>query len=209
VDSDPVEVRLRPSLRGSGQALGVVTLVVCSALFIVGGLYDPASVGGIVFIVLGLVGVIGFGGALAMVVGHLLGRRPLLVLDGSGVRIPAKWPLPRSLDRQLPWSDVAAVCAWTEGVPAGRGLEHQLAFLPREGSPEARHTSGAELLMVKTQGLPGVPVLRWSVRTLPGWTIKPDDVIKAVRARTDAPFEDRRIGLPKKRKVVRKAPPAA
>ncbi|GAA3230863.1 hypothetical protein [Actinocorallia longicatena] len=207
--AEPVEVRLRPSFQGSGQALGVVTLVVCSALFVVGGLYDPSSVGGVLFITLGLIGVIGFGGVLVVVVGHLLGRRPLLVLDDEGVSVPAKWPLPRSRDRRLPWADVASVCAWSQGVPTGKGLAHQLAFLPREGSAESRHSSGAEMLMIKVQGLPGVPVLRWSVRTLPGWTVKPDDVFKAVKARTDAPFEDRRVGLPRKRRVVRKAPPAA
>ncbi|GAB3658662.1 hypothetical protein GCM10027589_19300 [Actinocorallia lasiicapitis] len=203
------EVRLRPSFRGSGQALGVVTLVVCSAFFIVGGLYDPGSAGGILFLTLGIIGVVGFGGVLVVVVGHLLGRRPLLVIDETGVTVPAKWPISRSRDRHLPWADVAAVCAWSEGVPTGRGLSHQLSFLARPEAPEARRSGGAEMIMVKTHGLPGVPLLRWSVRALPGWTVGLDEVIKTVRSHTDAPYEDRRVGLPRKRKVVRKAPPAA
>ncbi|MCD0448042.1 hypothetical protein LO762_02350 [Actinocorallia sp. API 0066] len=202
----PTEVRLRPSLQGSGQALGVVILLSCSVLFFLGGLTDPGSVGGVVYLLLGATGIVAFGAVLVVVLGHLLGRRPLLVLEDDGVRIPARWPLPRSGDRVLPWSEIAAVCAWSQGVPTGRGLAHQLAFLPVEESPQARHTAGAEMLMVKTQGLPGVPVLRWNVATLPGWTVKADEVIAEVRRRTDAPFEDRRIGLPKRRKVVRQKP---
>lgn len=201
------EVRLRPSLRGSGQALGVITLVVCSVFFIIGGLYDPASIGGIIFITLGAVGVLGFGGVLVVILGHLLGRRPLLVLDDEGVRIPAKWPLSRSRDRFLPWTDIATVCAWSQGVPTGKGLAHQLAFLPTEESEAAQDPSGSEMVMIKTQGLPGVAIYRWSVPILPGWTVKPDEVFKA--AKQHVPFEDRRIGVRKTRKVVRKAPPAA
>lgn len=199
----PLTVRLRPSFRGSGQAVGVLILLFCSAMFIVGGLAAPGSAGGVVFLVLGVTGVVAFGSVLAVVVGHLLGRRPLLVLDGEGVRIPAKWPLPRSRDRFLPWAEVAAVCAWTDGIPGGKGLAHRLAFLPAEESPHARGTSGAEMLRVKTQGLPGVPVLRWNVPVLDGWTVSQDEVIRRVRALTDAPFEDRRIGLPRKRRIVR------
>ncbi|MEO3782243.1 hypothetical protein ABGB12_02860 [Actinocorallia sp. B10E7] len=201
--ASPTEVRLRPSFSGSGQALAVLILLFCSAMFIVGGIADPASPGGIVFLVLGITGVIAFGLSLVVITGHLLGRRPLLVLDGTGVSVPAKWPLPRSRDRFLPWAEVASVCAWTDGVPGGKGLAHRLAFLPCEESPHARHTSGAEMLRVKTQGLPGVAVLRWNVPVLAGWTVPQDEVIKAVRALSDAPFEDRRIGLPKRRRVVR------
>ncbi|GAA0951425.1 hypothetical protein [Actinocorallia libanotica] len=199
----PLTVRLRPSFSGSGQAIGLLILLFCSLMFVVGGLADPASVGGVLFLVLGAVGTVGFGATLAVVTGHLLGRRPLLVLDGEGVRVPARWPLPRSRDRFLPWDEVAAVCAWSEGVPTGKGLAHRLAFLPAEDSPQARGTSGAEMLRVKTQGLPGVPVLRWSVPVLAGWTVPQDEVIARVRALTGAPFEDRRIGLPRKRRVVR------
>jgi len=199
----PLVVRLKPSLNGSGQAVGVLILLFCSAMFVVGGLADPASAGGVVFLVLGITGVAAFGSVLVVVVGHLLGRRPLLVLDGEGVRVPAKWPFPRSRDRFLPWAEVASVCAWTDGVPGGRGLAHRLAFLPTEDSPHSRATSGAEMLRVKTQGLPGVPVLRWNIAVLDGWTVPQDEVIKTIRALSDAPFEDRRVGLPKKRRIVR------
>ncbi|WP_106399560.1 hypothetical protein [Actinocorallia populi] len=199
----PLTVRLKPSFRGSGQAVGVLILLFCSVMFVIGGLADPASAGGVVFLLLGVTGVVAFGAVLAVVAGHLLGRRPLLVLDGEGVRVPAKWPLPRSRDRFLPWGEVAAVCAWTEGIPGGKGLAHRLAFLPAEDSPHARATSGAEMLRVKTQGLPGVPVLRWSVPVLDGWTVPQDRVIEQVRALSEAPFEDRRIGLPKRRRVIR------
>jgi len=197
------EVRLRPSFSGSGQALAVLILLFCSVMFLFGGAADPASPGGVVFLVLGIIGTVGFGGVLVVVSGHLLGRRPLLVLDGAGVSVPAKWPLPRSRDRFLPWGEVASVCAWTDGMPGGKGLAHRLAFLPAEDSPQARHTSGAEMLRVKTQGMAGVAVLRWSVPVMDGWTMPPNEVIKAVRALTDAPFEDRRIGLPKRRRIVR------
>ncbi|MDX6738785.1 hypothetical protein [Actinocorallia sp. A-T 12471] len=202
-----VEVRLRPSFQGSGQVIGVVILLACSVLFVVGGLADPASPGGVVFLVLGGTGIVAFGAVLLVLLGHLLGRRPLLVLEDGGVRVPARWPMPRSRDRVLPWHEVASVCAWTQGVMTGRGVSHQLAFLPVADSSHAAHTSGAEILRVKTQGMPGVAVLRWNVATLPGWTVKADDVIREVRKRTDVPFEDRRVGLPKKRRVVRKAPP--
>lgn len=199
----PVVVRLKPSFSGSGQVLGVLILLLCSALFVVGGLSDPGSVGGVVFLVLGVTGVAAFGCVLVVLAGHLLGRRPLLVLDADGVRIPAKWPLPHSRDRYLPWTEVASVCAWTEGVPGGKGLAHRLAFLPDKSSEQARHTSGAEMLAVKTQGMPGVAVLRWSVPVLAGWTVSHDEVVKSVRALSQAPFEDRRVGLPKKRRIVR------
>ncbi|GAB2811244.1 hypothetical protein GCM10022221_05860 [Actinocorallia aurea] len=203
-DTSPVEVRLRPSFQGSGQVIGVTILLVCSVLFVIGGLADPASVGGVVFLLLGGTGTLAFGAVLLVLLGHLLGRRPLLVLEDEGVRIPAKWPMPRDGDRVLPWAEVASVCAWSQGVPTGKGLAHQLAFLPVPESAQAAKVSGAEILRVKTQGLPGVAVLRWNVATLPGWTVKADDVIREVRKRTDAPFEDRRVGLPKKRRVVRK-----
>ncbi|ROO83083.1 hypothetical protein EDD29_0573 [Actinocorallia herbida] len=182
-------------------------LLVCSVLFIVGGVADPASVGGVVFLFLGVTGTLAFGAVLLVLLGHLLGRRPLLVLEDEGVRIPAKWPMPRRGDRVLPWGEIASVCAWTQGVLTGKGTAHQLAFLPEPESAHAAHVSGAEILRVKTQGMPGTAVLRWNVATLPGWTVKPDEVIREVRKRTDAPFEDRRVGLPKKRRVVRKAPP--
>ena len=199
-----MDVRLRPSFSGSGQALGGATLLLCSALFVYGGSYDPASIGGLIFIVLGVIGVLGFGTVLVVTLGHLLGRRPLLILDDGGVLIPAKWPLPRSRDRFLPWDDIASACAWSQGVPTGKGLQHQLAFLPKPGTAEAAHTSGSEILRVKTAGLDGVPVLRWSVPMLPGWTVKPDVVLAEVRRRL--PYEDRRVGLPKKRIIVRKRP---
>lgn len=201
----PVEVRLRPSFQGSGQVIGVAILFGCSVLFVFGGLADPASVGGVVFLALGVTGIVAFGAVLVVLLGHLLGRRPLLVLADEGVRIPARWPLPRGGDRVLPWEEIGSVCAWTQGVLTGKGVAHQLAFLPAEGSEQARHTSGAEMLRVKTQGMPGVAVLRWNVQTLPGWSVRADDVIAEVRRRTAAPFEDRRVGLPKKRRVVRKA----
>jgi hypothetical protein len=199
-----MDVRLRPSLSGSGQALGGATLVLCSALFVYGGSHDPASVGGLVFIVLGVIGVLGFGAVLTVTLGHLLGRRPLLILDDTGVLIPAKWPLSRNRDRFLPWDEIAAACAWSLGVPGGKGLQHQLAFLPRPGTAEAAHTSGSEILQVKTAGLDGVPVLRWSVPMLPGWTTRHDEVLAEVRRRL--PYDDRRVGLPKKRIIVRKRP---
>jgi hypothetical protein len=41
---------------------------------------------------------------------------------------------------------------------------------------------------------------------LPGWTVKPDAVLAEVRKRL--PYEDRRVGLPKKRIIVRKRPSA-
>jgi hypothetical protein len=192
-----VEVRLRLTRRTATQIAGRLLLTVVSALFVVGGASDPASFGGVLFLLLGAAGVAMFaGGALAMT-GNLLAGRPVLEIGAAGVRRPAGWP--RRSGRLLRWDDLAGVCAWSQGVPHGRHHEHQLTFLPR-GRVEAP-AAGAEILAIKVTGVPGVPDPRWSIPVTAAWDRTVDDVVAAVHShRADVPFADRRDPDPRSRR---------
>jgi hypothetical protein len=183
-----VQVRLRPTRRTIAQIIGRLLLTAVSVAFIVGGASDPASFGGVLFLLLGAAGVVLFAsGALAMV-GYLVVRRSVLEIDAQGVHRPASWP--RRTWRLLRWDDLAAVCAWSQGVPAGRGHQHHLTFLPRG---EADHPApGAEILAIKTKGLPGVAEPRWSFPVTAAWDRTVEDVVTAVRRHRDIPCADRR-----------------
>jgi hypothetical protein len=228
----PLEVRLRATAPGVRGFLTALITAVTSALFVVGGAAHPATFGGVLFILLGVAGLALCAAGALVFLGQATGRRPVLELDDQGVRVPAVWPRSRRADRVLPWPDLAAVCAWSQGPPSGsRGgsdFPHHLAFLPAAGSPatsaaispatggEGRTPpeNGAELLAVKVADVACVPTLRWAVPVRPGWDTTVEEVAKAVRNhRADVPFIDRR-DLPKPRKkrkppTRRPAPPAA
>jgi hypothetical protein len=183
-----VLVRLRPTRRALTQLTGRVLLTVVSALFIVGGAADPASFGGVLFLLLGVAGVALFGGSALVMTGNLLARRPVLEIDEAGIRRPAGWP--RRASRLLPWDDLAAVGAWSQGITAGRGNRQYLTFLPRG---EADHPPvGAETLTIKMTGVPGVAEPRWSIPVSEAWDRTIEDVVTAVRRHRDVPFADRR-----------------
>lgn len=187
-NSADLRVRLRPTGRTVLQIAGRVLLCGVSAAFIVGGLAHPASVGGVLFLLLGAVGVVLFAGGALTMIGNLAAGRPVLEISAEGVRRPAGWP--RRGGRVLPWDDLAAVCAWSQGIPSGRGHQHHLTFLPR-GEAD-RPAPGAEILAIKVRGLPGVADPRWSLSVTPAWDASIDDVVAAVRRHRDVPCRDRR-----------------
>ena len=185
---DPWRVRLRPTWRTVGQIVGRLLLTGVSATFIVGGAADPVSFGGALFLLLGAAGVALFGSAALVLTGHLVARRPVLEIDDEGIRRPAGWP--RRASRLLRWDDLAAVGAWSQGIPAGRGHRHHLAFLSRGSA--GRPAAGAEILAIKMSGVPGVAEPRWSIPVNDAWDRSVEDVVRAVRRHRDVPFADRR-----------------
>ncbi len=185
---DPWRVRLRPTRRMIAQAVGRLLLTGVSVTFIVGGAADPVSFGGVLFLLLGAAGVALFGSDALVLTGNLVARRPVLEIDDEGIRRPAGWPLRSS--RLLRWDDLAAVGAWSQGIPAGRGHRQYLTFLPRgaAGHPAA----GAEIVAIKLTGVPGVAEPRWSIPVSDAWDRSVEDVVHAVRRHRSVPFADRR-----------------
>jgi hypothetical protein len=206
----PLKVRRRATAPGVRKIMTAVITAVTSVLFVVGGSAHPTGFGGILFILLGVAGLALCAAGALVFAGQATGRRPVLELDDQGIRVPAVWPRSRRADRVLPWSELAAVCAWSQGPPSGgRGtvFPHHLAFLPAaEGDGRTPPENGAELLAIKVTGVACVPTLRWSVAVRPGWDTTVEEIAKAVQEhRDDVPFVDRR-DLPRPRKK-RKAPP--
>ncbi|HEX2316210.1 MAG TPA: hypothetical protein VHJ17_20890, partial [Thermomonospora sp.] len=114
-------VRVRPSWHRAGRVLSPLIALGASVAFVVGGLRgDGWAAAG--FLVLGVLGTVFFGAGAVLAAGGLVSRRPVLVLDETGVRRPAAWPRPRRRDRVLPWPDVAALCLISRGV-AARGSQ--------------------------------------------------------------------------------------
>lgn len=187
--TDPVlRVGVRFTRRTASQIIGRLLLSGVSVAFIVIGAADPASFGGILFLLLGVVGVAMFTSSTIAMTGTVLARRPVLEVDDEGVRRPGTRPF--RAERLLRWDDLAAVCAWSQGIPAGRGQHHYLTFLPRGDADQP--PAGAEILAVKVRGLPGVPEPRWSMEIGPGWDTPVEEVVTAVRRHRDVPCVDRR-----------------
>lgn len=156
-------------------------LAAVSVVFLVSGLADVASFGGVLFVAIGAVGTLLFTAATFGLAGQLLSRRSILELDDEGVRLPARWP--RSGDRTLPWPDVASAVTWSQ-VVSRRQTVARLAFLPRTGRPTSH-----EILALRTE-VPGVPTMDWAVPALPGLDATPDDV--AAHLPDGVPFIDAR-----------------
>jgi hypothetical protein len=211
-----LEVRFRTAVPGLHQILTVVITAATSVLFIMGGSAHPSGFGGILFIVLGVAGLALCAAVALVFAGQVTGRRPVLKLDDQGIRVPAVWPRSSRADRMLPWSELAAVCAWTQGPPSGGRsgtvFPHHLAFLPRPDPADAGGAgptppeNGAELLAIKVTDVVCVPTLRWAVPVRPGWDTTVEQIAKAVQDRHgDVPFIDRR-DLPKPRRKRTAAP---
>lgn len=202
-------VRRRPTFPGFQKLLGLVVVILASALFLAGGTATPGSAYGLLFITAAAVGLGYCAVTILRAAGTAVSSRPALLLDDDGVHVPRAWPLPAG-DRLLPWSDLGAVCAWSQGPPAGgRGAAMsrlQLSFLPvrPEGAP-LQVESGAELLATKVAELPCAPTLRFTLSIRPGWDTTLEQIIAAVAEHApDAPFADRRE-LPKPKPKPRKA----
>jgi hypothetical protein len=184
--TQPWRVRLRPTRRVVARAIGRLLLTGVSVMFIVGGAADPVSFGGALFLLLGVAGVALFGSDALVLTGNLVARRPVLEMDDEGIRRPAGWP--RRASRLLRWDELAAVGAWSQGVPAGRGHRQHLVFLLRGDQAAA----GGEILAIKMTGVPGVAEPRWSIPVSDAWDHSVEDVVSAVRRHRDVVFADRR-----------------
>jgi hypothetical protein len=195
-----VRVRLRFTRRTATPIIGRLLLSGVSVAFIVGGAADPASFGGVLFLVLGAAGILLFTGSTLALAGNVLARRPVLEIDDDGIRRPGGWP--RRASHLLAWDDLAAVCAWSQGIQ-GRHHLHHLTFLPRGDADKP--PSGAEILAIKVKGVPGVPEPRWSF-PVGAWDRTVEDIVAAVRRHRDVPFADRRDGKRSPRKRPRRTP---
>jgi hypothetical protein len=168
-------------------------LLVFSVIFAVAAIPALPGVGAVVYLLVGVAGVLLCTAGLAATAGRLLTRRPVLELDERGVRLPAPWPWPRARDRSLVWTDLAAVVLWSSPVPRGRrALADHLAFLPTsDGAERTQPPPSAELLALATDDLPGVPTTRWAIPISPGWDPGLEDILAEVRRR-DRPATDLR-----------------
>jgi hypothetical protein len=194
-DGIPFQVRGRLTWRGGFQIAASVILVAASVAFITGGLMSGLSVGSVAFVALGVVGIALFGAGLSTTAGTLISRRPLLEIDGEGVRRPARWPLPRRADRVLPWSQVHALCALRRGVPgAKRGEQDYLVVLTSQELVETARTQDRPKLVVLT--LPDVPATaeaaKWCFAVDASWSASLKEIVSEARKRHEVPVIDRR-----------------
>ncbi|MFC5749406.1 hypothetical protein [Actinomadura rugatobispora] len=189
------QVRIKATWRDSGQLIAMLVLVVASAGFVGSGLIRGAGTGSAVFVVLGALGLVVFGAGLLGAFGKLLGRRPLLELTDEGVRRPARWPMPRSGDRLLPWSRVTAMAAVRRGMAGTRrGEQDFLVFLPSGELLEMARTAERPQLIALT--LPDVPATAeaaaWCFEVERGWDVPLKEVVVQARRRHEIPVVDRR-----------------
>ncbi|WP_019634736.1 hypothetical protein [Actinomadura atramentaria] len=199
--AEPFLVRQRPTLRAAAQAVSCLILVLASAAFVSGGVLRGFGLGGTVFAVLGGVGIVLFGTGLTVALGRMLARRPVLVVDETGVRRPAPWPLPAGRGPALEWPRIAAVGALRRGVEGTRRGERDfVVFLPTEEMTELVRTSARNRLVVLTLAdvpadrLPpgGAEAVRWCVPVGPRWDTTLPALVKQIRRRHPVPVVDRR-----------------
>jgi hypothetical protein len=176
---------LRRPVAGDARSAGCAfVLLVFSAVFTVTAVPALPGAGAVLYLLVGVAGVVACVAGLAAMAGRLLlARRPVLEIDERGVRLPAPWPWPRARDRSLGWADLAAVVVWSRPVPRGRrGVADLLAFLPVEDRVGATPPS-AELVALGLDDLPGVATTHWAVMVSPGWDPGVDDVLAEIRRR--------------------------
>lgn len=188
-------VRVRITWRGMWRVAAFVILFLASAAFVAGGAMRGAAVGGVAVMVLGVAGLGLFGAGLLVSAGAMLSRRPVLELDGGGVRRPARWPLPRRSERTLPWDDVAAIAALRRGVGGTRrGEQDYLVFLPTPELAEmARTSERAPLVALTMRDVPATAAaVPWCFAVEPGWDATLPEIVKQARRRRRVPVIDRR-----------------
>lgn len=191
----PFAVRVRASWRDVWQLLATLILLAASAAFIAGGVTDGASMGGVMFTVVGFAGFALFGTGLFLSGGQMLARRPVLELDDAGVRRPARWPLPRRADRTLPWDEVEAIAALRRGIDGTRrGELDYVVFLRTPELAEMARTWDRPRLVAMT--MRDVPVtaeaVPWCFGVERGWDASLPQIVKEARARRRVPVIDRR-----------------
>lgn len=176
--SDAFAVTRRFRVTWSGVWLFAACLV-----FSVTGLALVVRGGATADVLLGLLALLLFGGGGLLAASPILSRRPVLVMDGAGVRLVAPWPRPTSDDLVVAWEDIARIRAATQVVPR-RGdtmLLHYLVFVPRGETGRAFPPPA-----------PWEP--SYAVRAHPTWDRTVEDVVaEAHRHRPDLVFEDHRL----------------
>jgi hypothetical protein len=192
---EPFAVRNRVTWRGVWQAVAFLILLLASVGFITSGVVRGAGVGSVTFMVLGVAGLVLFGAGLLLSAGGMLARRPVLVLDGDGVRRPARWPLPRSSGRTLPWDEVAGIAALRRGMAGTRrGEQDYLVFLPAPELAEMARTAARPRLVALTmRDVPSTAAaVPWCFAVEPGWDATLPEIVKEARRRRGVPVIDRR-----------------
>ena len=185
---------LRRPVAGDVRPVGCAfVLLVFSVIFAASAIPALPRVGAVLYLLIGVAGVLLCVAGLVATAGRLLARRPILELDEHGVRLPAPWPWPRARDRSLVWADLGAVVLWSSPVPRGRRtLVEHLAFLPTsDGAERLQPPPSAELLALSADDLPGVPTTHWSIQISPGWDPGVDEILAEVR-RHELPTTDLR-----------------
>ncbi|WP_254715085.1 hypothetical protein [Actinomadura sp. NAK00032] len=188
-------VRDRVTWRGVWQLVAFAILFAASVAFVTGGAVRGTSVAGVTFMVLGATGIALFGAGLLVSAGAMLARRPVLELDGDAVRRPARWPLPRSAGRSLPWDEVAAIAALRRGVPGTRrGEQDYVVFLPTAELAEMARTSERPALVALTmRDVPATAAAApWCFAVEAGWDAALPEIVKEARRRRRVPVVDRR-----------------
>src|SRR5437868_4474004 len=167
-------------------------------MFIAGAVLRGTSVGSLAFLLFGMAGITLFGAGLLMSAGGMLARRPVLVFDADGVHRPARWPLPRTSERVLPWTEVAAITALRRGTTRGRrseqGEQDYLVFLPTAALAEMARTADRPQLVVLTmRDVPATAeAVRWCFAVQPGWDARLPQIVKQARHHRPVPVIDRR-----------------
>lgn len=195
VPAEVFAVRDRVTWRAVWRLTAFLILFVASIGFVAGGVIRGAGVGSITFMVIGVAGFLLFGAGLAVSLGGLVARRPVLELDASGVRRPAGWPLPRRAGRLLPWDEVAAITALRRGVPGTRrGEQDYVVFLPTPELAEMARTSDRPVLVALTmRDVPATAAaVPWCFAVGPGWDAALPGIVKEARRRRRVPVIDRR-----------------
>ncbi|MFG2005868.1 hypothetical protein ACGFNU_42635 [Spirillospora sp. NPDC048911] len=192
-DEQAFPVRTRLTWRGVVQITACLILVAASAAFVAGGLMRGMSAGSVLFVVLGVAGLVLFGAGLFT--STLISRRPVLELAAEGVRRPARWPLPRRADKVLPWPEIHAMCAVRRGLAgAKRGEQDYLIFLPSAELLETARTADRPQLVALT--LPDVPATaeaaRWCFAVDASWTASLKEIVTEARRHHQIPVVDRR-----------------
>lgn len=188
-------VRNRITWRGMWQLVAFVILFLASAGFITGGVIRGTGLGSVAIMIVGVAGLVLFGAGLLVSAGGMLARRPVLELDGDGVRRPARWPLPRRSGRSLPWDEVAAITALRRGVGGTRrGEQDYLVFLPEPELAElARTWERPRLVALTMRDVPATAAaVPWCFAVEPGWDATLAEIVKQARRRRRVPVIDRR-----------------
>lgn len=188
-------VRDRVTWRGVWQLVAFGILFAASVAFVTGGAVRGTSVASVTFMALGATGIALFGAGLLVSAGAMLARRPVLELDGDAVRRPARWPLPRSAGRSLPWDEVAAIAALRRGVPGTRrGEQDYVVFLPTAELVELARTSERPGLVALTmRDVPATAAAApWCFPVEAGWDATLPEIVKEARRRRRVPVVDRR-----------------